>query len=703
MQSANQVDAVGMVSAASNARRIVEAHKAALDARRSLMLIWEKLLLHIDGSGDFQWADIYHDSRVEIPRSVSGFRKTENLLRIIVDYAVAQHTSMPLRYFVDHNPHRRDVERAMIDMLWINNLAQQQDFNGLTAEALYLAMPAGFCPIHTYWREDTTEDWFQPLGYGGGDAFLPKPGMIDCWVGNPFSHVFDISSKRGSVRWSSYDRVVSADLARATWGHIPGVAGLMGSTRMPSASQFQQTGRKWNMGGLGVHGSPIVSSRRGDEELMTVICRETPPGADPAWPNGHLEIVLVPGEVDTIRGVGNASHAILVADQELPAADFSFSLFYSDHRADDVHGKPWVEDKDQVQVDYNITISREWEQIVKMAEAPIVAPGGAIGEDMTDLDGYALLEVEPSLAGWRPHVMEWPQSVLIAIQGKAQRLRDTLFTLGGYQAVSRGESPGSRMAASAIAALQEADRSVHRPVNMRFKRSCADFAQKNWKQFKAYGDVGWMMTMVGDEYAHMVEGYVDRTMLSERAPQFRLVSAFGTSPEQQGAEIIELMQLRGADGEAFLSTPDARRAHPNQIYFSNSSDPSAVKRRHAKTVASKVHVFARQIRQRDALDSTDAKDPAVQQAGYEVFGMLEEQYPRMRDDDLQAHIDALSEITQDDTADIVARIAATFRQSFYYDWQDEQAAQEAGMQMQMPQIGAGAQQALPPGRDVGMM
>ena len=45
----------------------------------------------------------------------------------------------------------------------------------------------------------------------------------------------------------------------------------------------------------------------------------------------------------------------------------------------------------------------------------------------------------------------------------------------------------------------------------------------------------------------------------------------------------------------------------------------------------------------------------------------------MRDDLLADHIAALSELTQDETADAMARVAATMRQNLYYEWQAMQA------------------------------
>lgn len=76
--------------------------------------------------------------------------------------------------------------------------------------------------------------------------------------------------------------------------------------------------------------------------------------------------------------------------------------------------------------------------------------------------------------------------------------------------------------------------------------------------------------------------------------------------------------------------------------------------------------------------------PAVQQAAQQVFVAVEGRYPRLRDDDLGAHIEALAEITQDETEDAIARLAAIMRQERYYQWQ--------AMQYQQQQMAA-AQQA----------
>ncbi len=681
--SQNEVDAVGQVSAATAARVILDGHKKGLDSRRNRDLISEKLMLHIDGSGDFQWADIVNGIRVEIPRLVSEYRKQENILRLIVDNAVAHHTTMPLRYFADSSADRKAKEKAMLDTIWLNHLAHDQDFNGLFAQAMYLAMPAGFCAVHGYWVEGVANDWFEPIQGGPKPGGTPpmqgvKRGMIDCWVGNPFSHVFDRNARTGSMHWSSYERVLPADTVREHFAHIKGVRELQGTKRLPSSAEFQMIARNWYHAGVGVHGSPILEQRReAHDEMMSVIVRETAPVANSPWPKGRLQIVLQPGEIETRRGRSKTGHGLLVADQPLPGGDYSFELFYSHHRYGDIHGKPWPEDIDAIQVDLNIALSKRWEVINRMIEAPIVAPGGAISEDMADLDGYSLLEIEPTMANWRPRVMEWPGSILTALNNEVEERRKAMYTGGGYQASSRGESGGSRQPAKAILALQQADNTVHGPVNMRFKRSACDFGRKMHRQFAAFGDVPWLITITGDEHAYMAKAYIDKTQLSDTPPRYKLVNAFGPSPELRAQEVLELMTTKGADGVPFLTTQEARKQYPNPSIFDDAGDPRAIQIRNAKTVQHAIYDYTEDFRQQTGMTETDPMHPWINQAAMQIFQMIEGRFKRRRDDDLTAHITALTEITQDNEADPIARAVAEMRQALYYEWQEQIAMQAA--------------------------
>ena len=677
----NEADGLGHRSSAEIAKRVLKNHKAGLDNRRERDLLSEKLLLHIDGSGDFQWADIYEGTRVVIPRMLSPYRKTENVLRLIVDHAVAQHTTMDLRFLAEAPSDRRSIERSILDTLLVNHIAHEQDWNGLFAEALYLAMATGFCPVHGYWRDDGSHQWYDPVGYASGDAAMAPggeqgysqdigPGMVDCFVGNPFDTVFDRGATRRSIHWCSYGRMLPAALVRQAFGHVPGVASLEGATNVPSASIFQMIAKSWNLAGLGVHGSPVMQTRRrDDEELLYTVCLEIAPGYDPQYPEGRLQMIAVPGNVDLRSGKGGGSPLLLV-DQPLPAGSFSFSNFYSHQRGNDVHGKPWAEDIDQLQVDLNIAKSQRWRIINKMAEAPIVTSGTAMREEMTEINGYGILEIEGGMNSFVPQVMQYPPSIVAALDSEIGDLRQAMYTGGGYQAVSRGESPGSRMPYRAIIALQEADRSIHGPVHLRFKRSATNFARRVWRQFKSYGDVPWVIKNVSGDYRHLAEAWIDKSSVSDEPPSYKLVDAFGASPEMRAQEILELAQVQTPEGP-LITRDEVRKNYPNQAIFDEPGRPGEVQRIRAKAIAQKIHDAAKAFRDQYQFMETDPRHPWIQQAGMMIFYELEETAKRMRDDDLMAHLATLSEITQDETADPIARVAAEMRQELYFQWQAE--------------------------------
>ena len=67
------------------AREVAEFHRNGLSSRRFHDLTAEKYLIHIDGEGDNQWADLYNGERIQIPHNLSGVpRAQNNLLRPMV-------------------------------------------------------------------------------------------------------------------------------------------------------------------------------------------------------------------------------------------------------------------------------------------------------------------------------------------------------------------------------------------------------------------------------------------------------------------------------------------------------------------------------------------------------------------------------------------------------------------------------------------
>lgn len=652
-----------------------------------MQLTWEKYLLHIDGEGSNMYADILNGTRVAIPRQVTKFREQENNLRLIADNAVAYHTTMPIRYVAEGGYDRKSREYVRYDSAFANHVARQQRFNSLAGQAFYMAIPAGFCPVHAYWRDDLTADPYEPIYYQGdelsqlmGGVQPPRKGIIDCWVGNPFDHTFNEGAKRDSIRAQWYGRVLPADAVRRAFEDQLAKQGvtLEGNDKLPSASAYQRIARRWWMTGLNVHGtSAMQGGRPGGEELIAIVCREIARGDDPEWPQGRLTIVGLQGETSTGMETGRSGggEAILLADQPLPAGKFSSELIYSHHRFDDVHGKPWIQDPDSANTVLNIMISKEREYVERALNAPTIV-GSPLIEDAAEYDGFTILELEPG-STIPPRTMEIPASPARMIKEKVADLREYIFRVGGYQAASRGESFAGQ-AAAAIVALSRNDDTIHGPIHVVFQESMQRLMSLCWANMKEFGDVGWILNAIGEDYAHLADGYVDRTKLSEREPSFRLVSGYGATPETQGQQLLNMVVARGADGQPLLTTAEFRRRWPDQSLYADDSSPEISQKRRAHLCVEAICGAAAEFRKQSGMDQTGMLNPWVKNAGYQVFMDVEQEYIRLRDDNPDVHIAALTELTQDEGEDPVARWAAIYRQGLFYEWKAQIAQAQMG-------------------------
>lgn len=670
------------------ARRIAEAHRKGLQARRDRDLLAEKILLHIDGSADNMWADIYMGQRVAIPRDLPEPRVTENLLRPIIANQVAYHTTMPLRFIDEGRQDRESRERAVINAAFANYVVRTQRVNQLSAAGMYLADAMGFCPLHAFWRDDVGYDPYEPL-YTNPDEMegmaLPRKGLIDCWVGNPFDTVFNAGAKRGSIQWQTYGRVLPGQTVRDRFG-----VDIEGTDKLPSASVFQRIARQWsNMTGLNIHGTPAMGTGGGNsqgEDLIAVICREIAPGVDPEFPMGRLSIVALPGQAETRGGRDTAASAILLADQPLPAGRFSSVNLYSEQRFDDVLGSPWAEPLAELNTRLNISLSDRRALIEKAKNAPIIT-NGEIGEDSRRMDGWTVLEAMGGMGGVSARVMEAISSPLMqALNQEIEEIRQAIYTIGGYQAASRGESDAGDPYAK-VALLSQQDDTIHGATNQAFREACVEYAQLWWSLMKEYGDVPWMIAAVGDEFEEMPEEYIDNTMLSDEPPAYKVVSGYGSTPEIKGRQLLDMVQRMGADQQPLLTTEEFRAQWPDGSLFDQNSDPKRAQKRRARRISNGIRRLAKQMRQQNQLPQ-EIPPQIAQQAGMWVFQTAEQQYPRERSDDLQANIDALVELVQDETEDPVARAAGRMRLDLMYEWQ---AMMQPAMPMGAPAPGGSAQ------------
>lgn len=721
----------GSQTAKSEGRRIVETHRRRLRARTYRDATAEKYLIHVDGEGDAQWMDLLHGERLRmVPKLRGGPRHSNNQLRPITQNMVAHLTTQPVRFVADARRDKDSRERALLDTVLVNHHVRKQKWNVLLSEAKWIAACYGFCPIHQFVRDDASEDFYegvQPAGPArdplmGGDGqemaealFQPPPVMLDAFVGNPWAMTFDSGARRWSIHRAIYERVLPTDLVRHAFGRDD----IDGDTRRSSASQFQLISRRWT-GTNSMHGTATLSSSESNEELTGLLYEEVPPGIltePPFNRHGRLRIVVLQGastaQREVSRGSGSASRAELLWEGVLPGATFSWVPFYSMPRADDVLGKPFVADLDDLQVQLNQLEALALEYL-RRASRPPLASTGALKVDTIDYFGDTVLELEPTgltSGDTELRYLEYPAQHLVFLGERRAGVLEAMYRIGAYQAASRGEAK-SGTSGKALVALQSADDSILGPMAMQTKGELEEFAGLSWTLMKEFLDVPMVVDAAGKELDHLAEPYVDRTQLSHSPPTFRLVSGFGTSTEARAQQLLNLVGVRDANGEQIISARQVRAAWPDQTLFDEEDDPQEYRERHARVVNQTIERVAERIRASYPQIPDEMNDPmVVQVAQYWGWPEVDRLHPILMDDDPQTHLETLSLITQDDTQDALARHIAMLRQDQYWQWLAQQqqaaAAQQAGMPadqdaMQPPRAGGGGGGAIPaasqPGR-----
>ena len=466
-----------------------------------------------------------------------------NQLRPILDNLVAHLTTQPFRFVVDSRKDKDSRERALMDQMIVNYHVRLQRWNQLVAEAKYIAGCYGFCPIHQMVRDDTTVDTFEGtrpaagmFGGGEGDVLAagpdptssgpapssppgaPPPVMLDAWCGNPWDMAFDPGSRRWSINRCTFGRILPTQLVREAFGRDD----IEGDRYRSSASQFQLMAQRWAGAGSGAHGTATLQRGESHEELTGLIYEEIPPGIDSQWPTGRLSIVALQGSSTTQRELGRtgAGPALLLWADVLPGATYSWVPFYSHWRMDDPLGKPFIADLDDDQIHLNQLESLA-DEFLRRANKPPLASSGGVNVETLDYNGDTVLEVEPGDVGLR--YFEYPARHLGFLENKIARVLDGMYRKGAYQAASRGEGKSGE-SGKAIIALQTADDSILGPLSMLTQNELESFATLSWKLLKEFLDVGMVIDIVGEEFAHIAEPYVDRSMLSRHEPVFRLVS-----------------------------------------------------------------------------------------------------------------------------------------------------------------------------------
>ena len=712
----NTADAVGQVSAESIAAEIRDFHQRGLRARRMRDLTAEKYLLHVDGEGGAQWYDLYYGQKLKIPTSLSGAPRIQNnQLRPIVDNYVSHLATQPFRFVVETRQDRKSRESAIIDQALINHQVREQRWNTLWSEAKYMAACTGFCPVHAAWRDDQTGDPYEAVlaaGPGGEMMQGPMPGSIDSWVGNPFDHVLDSGARRGSIHRQTYGRVLPAEMVRQAFGRPE----LEGNDRLPSASTFQRVGQKWTQAAGMIHGSSLLTMGWGHDELLGLIYDELLPGVSVEYPLGKLSIIALQGLAATSRDEarGGIGTPILLWDGPLPAGAFSSVMVYSHQRADDPLGKPFVGDIDDDQIQLN-QLESLVNEYLRRASKPPLASTGRVNVETISYKGDTVLEVEP-LAGGSVELsyLEYPGRHISLLQNKIARVLDGMYRKGGWQASSRGEA-GAGESGKAIIALQQADDSIFGPMVTQTRDELQQYADLNWRLFKAFGDVPTVLNVVGNEIAHLVDGYIDRTMLSESPPAFTLVSGFGTSIEAKAQQLLNLFSMVDANGEQVLTTRDLKKLWPDQALFKEINDPQDIRERRPRVVNASIRKAAALAREMYPEIPYILSDPTLLTVAQMLTMELDQMHPLLMDDDVEHHITVLSSVTQDETEDPLVRQIAIMRQQQFWMWlsqkqasvqeqpegQQQQQKPKAGGQMQASPFTPATQEAFQPPKPVG--
>lgn len=678
----------GQVDEETRAKRTLAFHRKGLDSRRLRDLTAEKYLLHIDGEGQSQWYDVFKGQRLRMMPVLNGFSPTQdNQLRPIIDNFVAHLTTQPYRFVVETKPDSKSRKAALIDQALINAEVRSQKWNYLMAEAKMLASATGFCPIHSMWRDDPE---------GGYEAVFPGqvPGHIDSFVGNPFDHVFNAGAKRASVHRQTWGRTLPADLVRQVFGRPD----LEGTDRMPSASAYQRIARKWTRLGGGQHGYSTLTSSTGHEEMIALIYDEILPGYDPLYPEGSLCIIALQGSAGTKAedaSNGGGGRPVHLWSGPLPAGVFSSINVYSHHRFDDAHGKPYIADidDDQVELNQRLAIFKDY---MRRASRPQLGGSAGVDVDTIGFEGDTFFEIDAGVAPGSPLLqwLEYPGGHVSALIEEIRDIRERMYRKAGWQAASRGETGGE--SGKAIIALQQADDSIMGPIAQRTSEELEDLAKLNWRIRKEFMDAPTIIEHAGEEVAHLVGAYIDKTMMSDSPPSFRLVSGFGTSTEAKAQQLLNLLQVTDAVGEPVLTTRQFKKQWPDQSLYHEVDDPRDVRERRPRVVNEMIRQAAEQKAQEIAAQfqqwQPSMADPFTQQLGMIVEMEVAQSEDVLMDDDLTLNIETLSVITQDPTAHPVARRAAIARQMRYLMWLQGQQVQQADQQVQQEAAGAQAKQ-----------
>ena len=659
-------DPTGNAAREALAKEVIEGHRRGKDSRRQRDLTAEMYLVHIDGEGGSQRADIIDGSRVQVPTSLAGGVWFQyNLERPMTENMVAYHTAQKFQAVARATASNEARDRARLDSIFANDILHTQRANQVVANAMMMAAAFGSCPVHVQWRHDLSLDTYEPV-WNPGQGMQLRPGYIDLWAGDPWDTFYNDGAKRGSIHWLSYGRVYPLKMVKQAFQHVPGIEKLEGRDDLTSISRFQRIVRYWGNLGQFHHGTAALSEGFGGDELIALVCREIAPGVDQQFPQGRLTVIALNGaaDTDTARVSGAAGEAFLLHDGPLPGATFSLVPFYAGFRADDVLGKPYIADIDDLQILLNQLVTNEVEFVRRFARPPFKTMVGGVLDTITTEDD-AVMEFTD------PQILQYSQYLYPPAQGRGiydspiERAMDQMFRIGGWQAASRGESKAGDPAAKVVA-LAEADDTVFGPVNQAMRDSLCRVLQIAHKLAKENMTIPWLIQNVsGDDLAYLNEPYIHNNQLSDEPPDYIIVSGFGATPRNQVEQLMGYVQMKGADGMPLMTTEEFWRLNPDQSVRPPEIGARQMKQARALKINETIKQVVRDLQQQFG----EGAAQFIPQA-QEILGR---EFPLRRDDPVELHIETLSQLTQDEQEDPMVRQLATARQQQYFAWQELQA------------------------------
>lgn len=691
------------------ARDILDDHRKGRERKFQRDLVAEKYALHVFGGEDSQWFDIVNGSRLEIPPNIDGgVRRQTNLLRPIVENFVAYHTALPYRLQAEGRGDRVSRDKALIDTIFANHIAENQNLNEVMAEALYIAAVYGWCPVHASWRDDIGDDLYEPV-YQSKDN-QPEgytPGFIDLWVGDPWTMVLDTNAKRRAVHWASYERVFPLEVVKRAFGDVEGIDTLKGSDDLPSASRLQRILRQWESSGSRPHGSVGISGSDRGDDAVALICRETAPGLDPEWPTGRLSIIAIDGVSDTDHQM-KGGRPVLLHDGPLPGGRFSFVGVYAMNRLDDPLGKAFVEDLDELQVTRNNLETLLVEGSRRAAKPPfVVGPSGTVEDDSMAWEDDAIFEVHTP--DFTPGFIQYPTDWMAAVANDLARVEQDMFRIGAWQAASRGESNANDPAAKVVA-LQRADDTVLGPANRAVQGAIIELMQLCHALAKEFaGPIPMPVRVSGDEFGYMAASYIYASDMSDEPPQFVVTSGMGATVEARAQALLQLSQMTGMDENGqpvpLLTAAELKKRYPDASLWPSGKDIQGLRDKRIQAINYGIRDAVRLFRQQNGLPEEAQIPPQwLDLMADQILAQLEASRPQFQlrmDDDPAKHIEGLSEITQDPSADPLEVAVAASRQEMLYQWlamqQMAQAQQQMAAQGGAPQSGDAAGADVPQG------